>query len=143
MYLLDTNVISELRKVRSGRAEPTVAAWAEAVDAGYLYLSAMTILELELGVLSLERRDSVQGAVLRGWLDKQVIPEFSSRTLPVDSRVALCCARLHVPDRRSERDALIAATALVHGLTVVTRNVEDFRATGVALLNPWQATAGG
>lgn len=141
MYLLDTNVISELRKVRSGRAEPALAEWAETVDAGHLYISAITILELELGVLSLERRDPRQGALLRGWLDSQVVPQFSSRTLSVDSKVALCCARLHVPDRRSERDALIAATALVHGLTVVTRNVEDFRATGVALLNPWQAQA--
>lgn len=141
MFLLDTNVLSELRKVRSGRADPHVAAWAESVDAKELYVSAITILELELGVLSVERKDVAQGAMLRSWLEQQVLPEFSARTLPVDTAVALRCARLHVPDRRGERDALIAATALVHGMTVVTRNVSDFLPTGVSILDPWQGAA--
>lgn len=137
MFLLDTNVVSELRKVRAGKADPNMAAWAERVDAAELFLSAITIMELELGVLSLERKDASQGAILRTWLEQQVLPEFSGRILPIDSVVALRCARLHVPDRRGERDALIAATALVHGMTVVTRNIVDFQHTGVPLLNPW------
>lgn len=137
MYILDTNVVSELRKVRFGKADANLIAWTENVDAADLYLSAITILELELGVLSVERRDGPQGAILRSWLQQLVLPEFSERTLPVDTVVAQRCARLHVPDKRSERDALIAATALVHGMTVVTRNVADFKPTGVPVINPW------
>ncbi|OAI19801.1 twitching motility protein PilT [Methylomonas koyamae] len=139
MYVLDTNVVSELRKIRIGKADANVAAWADSVDAADLFLSVITLMELELGVLSIERKDAGQGAVLRAWLEQQVLPEFSERTLPVDIAVALRCAKLHVPDKRGERDALIAATALVHGMALVTRNVADFRATGVTILNPWEA----
>ena len=139
MFVLDTNVVSELRKVRMGKADANVAAWAQSVDAADLFVSALTILELELGVLQVERKDANQGALLRLWLEQQVLPEFAGRTLPVDAVVAQRCARLHVPDRRGERDALIAATALVHGMTVVTRNVADFKPTGVPLINPWEA----
>ena len=139
MFVLDTNVVSELRKVRLGKADANVATWTESVDAADLFVSAITILELELGVLSIERKDAAQGAMLRAWLEQHVLPEFSGRTLPVDTAVAQRCARLHVPDKRSERDALIAATALVHGMTVVTRNVADFEPTGVKILNPWEA----
>lgn len=139
MFVLDTNVVSELRKVRLGKADANVAAWAESVDAADLFVSAITIMELELGVLSIERKDTTQGAMLRSWLEQHVLPEFSARTLPVDTAVAQRCARLHVPDKRGERDALIAATALVHGMTVVTRNVADFILTGVPILNPWEA----
>jgi len=138
MYALDTNVVSELRKVRLGKADARVVAWADSVDAADLFVSAITIMELELGVLAIERKDSAQGAVLRAWLEQQVLPEFSTRTLPIDTAVAQRCARLHVPDRRGERDALIAATALVHGMTVVTRNVVDFQLTGVGVFNPWE-----
>lgn len=137
MYVLDTNVVSELRKVRTGKADANVAAWAATVDAAALFVSAITIMELETGVLLVERRDAVQGAMLRTWLAQHVLPEFTGRVLPVDTAVAQRCAKLHVPDRCADRDALIAATALVHGMTVVTRNVADFVATGVALLNPW------
>ena len=137
MYVLDTNVVSELRKVRLGKANANVAAWAERVDAADLFVSAITIMELELGVLSIERKDAAQGAVLRAWLEEHVLPEFSERTLPIDTAVAQLCARLHVPDRRGERDALIAATALVHGMTVVTRNVADFEPMEVTIVNPW------
>jgi len=140
MYLLDTNVVSELRKVRTGKADPNVAKWAEEVEAALLHLSVIVVPELELGVVQLERRDPSQGAMMRGWLETQVLPAFEGRILPVDIAVARCCARLHSPDPRAERDALIAATALVHGLTVVTRNVVDFQATGVTLLNPWSPT---
>ncbi len=138
MYVLDTNVLSELRKVRLGKTDANVTAWAESVDAADLFVSAITIMELELGVLSVERRDTTQGAMLRSWLEQYVLPEFSGRTLPVDTAVAQRCARLHVPDKRAERDALIAATALVHGMAVVTRNVADFKPTGVTVVNPWE-----
>jgi hypothetical protein len=94
---------------------------------------------LELGILLIERKDAHQGALLRSWLEQHVLPEFSGRTLPIDTAVAQRCARLHVPDKRGERDALIAATALVHGMTVVTRNVADFLPTGVSLVNPWES----
>lgn len=139
MFVLDTNVVSELRKVRFGKADANVTAWAESVDAADLFVSAITIMELELGVLSIERKDASQGAMLRSWLEQHVLPEFSGRTLSVDTAVAQRCARLHVPDKRGASDALIAATALVHGMTVVTRNVVDFTPTGVAILNPWDA----
>ena len=129
----------QLRKVRLGKANANVAAWTQSVDAADLFVSAITILELELGVLSIERKDAAQGSLLRAWLEQHVLPEFSGRTLPVDTAVAQRCARLHVPDKRGERDALIAATALVHGMTVITRNVADFKPTGVKILNPWEA----
>ncbi|UXY52017.1 type II toxin-antitoxin system VapC family toxin [Pseudomonas tohonis] len=137
MFLLDTNVVSELRKARQGRADPGVVTWAGSVNAKTLYLSAISLMELETGVLGIERKDAAQGALLRTWLNQQVLPGFAGRVLAVDATVALACARLHVPDRKSERDALIAATALVHGLTVVTRNLADFEGTGVPLINPW------
>ncbi len=138
MYLLDTNVVSELRKARTGRADPNVEVWVGRVDAADLFISVITVLELELGVLSIERRDVGQGALLRSWLEQRVLPAFAGRTLPVDISVAQRCARLHVPNRRGERDALIAATALVHGMTVVTRNEADFLPTGVMVVDPWQ-----
>ena len=140
MYLLDTNVVSELRKVGDGRADPGVMAWLAGTDASSCYVSALTLMELEIGILRVERRDPTQGNLLRRWMESRVMPEFAERTLPVDTTVALRCARLHVPDPRAERDALIAATALVHGMRVVTRNVADFAATGVPLLNPWTAS---
>ncbi|KMM74778.1 twitching motility protein PilT [Xanthomonas sp. NCPPB 1128] len=138
MYVLDTNVLSELRKVRLGRADANVAAWTESVDAADLFISAITVMELELGILSIERKDATQGAMLRSWLEQHVLPEFAGRTLPIDTAVAQRCARLHVPDKRGERDALIAATALVHGMAVVTRNVSDFEPTGVPVVNAWE-----
>lgn len=140
MFLLDTNVISELRKAGDGKANPAMMAWVRGADAGQMFVSSLTLMELEIGILRVERRDALQGARLREWFETRVLPEFAERTLAVDTAVALRCARLHVPDPRSERDALIAATALVHGLTVVTRNTVDFVATGVALVDPWRAS---
>ncbi|MFV1984860.1 MAG: type II toxin-antitoxin system VapC family toxin [Thiohalomonadales bacterium] len=137
MYLLDTNVLSELRKAKSGKADENVVTWASSVSATSLFISVITLLELETGILLIERRDPAQGAVLRSWLNMHVLPAFSDRILVVDIVVAQCCAKLHVPDPRADRDAIIAATALVHGMTMVTRNVDDFEATGIEILNPW------
>ena len=134
IYLLDTNVISELRKPK---ADANVVAWAKSVMAPRMFISVITLKELETGVLRMERRDPAQGKVLRTWLKRHVIPAFDGRILPVDTAVALRCAHLHVTDLANESDALIAATALVHGLTVVTRNINDFKFSGVTLINPW------
>ncbi|KMY85735.1 VapC toxin protein [Candidatus Paraburkholderia calva] len=138
MFLLDTNVISELRKAGDGKADINVVTWLGSADATTFYLSAITLMEIEFGILRIERCDPVQGVRLRSWMVHHILPEFADRILPVDTAVALCCASLHVPDPRPERDAFIAATALVHGMTIVTRNVADFRTTGVPLLNPWE-----
>ncbi len=136
MYLLDTNVISALR--RPDKADPLLKEWAASVPVSRFYLSVISILEIEHGVLLKMRKDKKQGALLlRAWVDDEVLPRFEGRILPIDVEVALQCAKLHVPDPQPERDALIAATALVHKLTVVTRNVNDFLPTGVQLLNPW------
>ena len=137
MFLLDTNVLSELRKARLGRADERVVAWAGAQAADEQFVSVVTLGELERGVLLKERRDPRQGAVLRKWLDADILPGFEGRTLPIDRAVAVRAAALHVPDPRGAYDALIAATALVHGLTVVTRNTDDFAAMNVRLLDPW------
>jgi predicted nucleic acid-binding protein len=139
MYLLDTNVLSELR--REDRADRHVWSWATGTPVQQFWVSSMSIFEIERGILRVERRDAVQAARLRSWLDR-VLQLFEGRVLPVDVTVARRCAALHVPDPRPERDAFIAATALSHGLTVVTRNVADFEPMGVALLNPWIAIGG-
>jgi len=136
MYILDTNVISELRKAR--KTHPNVRKWAERLPSVDLYISVISVLELEIGILLIHRRDKDQGAILRVWMDSHVLPTFSGRILPIDTAVAQRCATLHVPNPRSDRDALIAATALVHGLTVATRNVADFEPTGVSVVDPWE-----
>lgn len=134
MFLLDTNVVSELRK-RSPDAN--VLRWSRSHMASSLFISSITLLELETGVLRVERRDPIQGAAFRTWLEHHVLKAFAGRILAVDTAVAKRCSQLHIPDPRSECDALIAATALVHGMTVVTRNTADFQPCNVALLNPW------
>ncbi|PYE87154.1 type II toxin-antitoxin system VapC family toxin [Phyllobacterium leguminum] len=138
MYLLDTNVISELRKVRAGKADANVARWSREVPGASLYLSVIVVQELEIGTLQLERKDPTQGAVLRSWLDEHVLPLFNNRILPVDTNVARRSAMLHVPNPRPYRDSFIAATALTFGMTLVTRNTTDFVGTHVTLLNPWE-----
>ena len=137
MHLVDTNVISELRKAKAGNADKNVVRWASSVPETGLFLSVISLMELEVGVQRMERRNPGQGKALRVWLEQQVLPFFSDRILAVNVDVARRCARLHVPNRLPDRDALIAATALVHSLTVVTRNTGDFEPAGVPLLNPW------
>jgi len=136
MYILDTNVVSELRKAK--KANQNVKAWAQPLPSASLYISVISVLELEIGILLIERRDKEQGAILRAWMDRHVLPTFSGRILAIDTAVARRCATLQVPNPRSDRDALIAATALVHGMTVVTRNVADFERMEVDVLNPWE-----
>lgn len=136
MFLLDTNVISELRK--GSRADEGFVRWMSKADPDDLYVSVIGIMENESGALRLARRDKAQGAILLSWIHERIIPAFEGRILPVDLRVAMRCAALHVPNPRGYRDALIAATALVHGLVMVTRNVRDFEPTGVTIVNPWE-----
>lgn len=135
-YLLDTDVISELRK-SAQRGDPTVRTWAQRQPTSELWISVITVMEIEIGVARLERRDATQGAVLRKWLENNLLTAFATRTLPIDIAVVRRAAAMHVPDPRPERDVLIAATALNHNLVVVTRNLTDFRPLGVVLLNPW------
>ncbi len=138
MHLLDTNVVSELRKVASGRADPRVARWIEAVATDELHISVVTLHELEHGVRLAERSDPERGAVLRRWLDDHVPRAFGGRILPVDAAVARLAAGFHVPDPAPFRDALIGATAIVHGLTMVTRDVGGFaRYPGIRIVDPW------
>jgi predicted nucleic acid-binding protein len=139
MFLLDTNVVSELRKARAGRADKNVVAWAAGASAASMFVSVITLQELEIGVLLAERRDPPKGAILRRWLEEQVLPAFGERMIPVDTAVARRGAVLHVRNPGPIRDSLIAATALVHGLSVVTRNVADFAPMGVEVIDPWQA----
>lgn len=137
MYLLDTNIISELRKAPSGKANENVINWASSVSSTSLYLSVITILELQTGILLKKRKDPTQASILQNWLTNKVFPAFTHRIIPIDTDVAIKCASLHVPNPQSERDALIAASALTHGMTVVTRNIKDYKSSKVSVHNPW------
>jgi toxin FitB len=138
MYLLDTNIISESRKLGTSKIDPHAANWLATVDVETTFISAMTVFELERGVQLMERRDARQGAALRRWFDDQFMATYENRTLPLSRAVALICAGLHIPDPKSERDAWIAATAIDAGLTLVSRNVADFVGMGVGLINPFE-----
>lgn len=141
MYLLDTNVISEMRKIGDGRANANVVAWQATIGFENFYLSPVTIMELQLGILRLLQRLPEQSQVLRSWFDEFVLPTFERRILPINEHIAVRCARLHVPRNSPHNDAWIAATALVHNMAVVTRNVADFAPMGVRVINPWEIPA--
>jgi predicted nucleic acid-binding protein len=138
MFLLDTNVISELRKTTENKINPGVKEWAETKMPSTMFLSVITIFELELGILRLERRDKKQGQILRKWLSQLVLPAFVDRVLPINTAIAVRSASLHVSNPSSDRDAMIAGTAIEHHLTLVTRNTVDFDLTKVKLINPWE-----
>ena len=139
MILLDTNFVSELRKIALGRADPQVARWDRQQKADQLFLSVMSLYEIEKAILLQERRNPKQSAVLRNWLDGTLIPAFAGRIIAVDVPVAAMAARLQIPNPRPIADSLIAATAIIHGLTIATRNTADFSGLPVALFNPWLA----
>ena len=139
MYLLDTNIYRELRLLPKGKADPNVQAWAATIRTEQFYTSVIVAMEIERGVLSMERKDPIQGAVLRHWYHTIFEPSMNGRILPIDHNTARICATLHVPNKVPENDSWIAATATQHGLTLVTRNVKDFEHTGTKLLNPFQA----
>jgi toxin FitB len=136
MFLLDTNVVSELR---SGKPHQSTAvrSWAQGQPLQQLYLSAVTVMELEMGVLRMERQDQPQGNTLRRWA-AAVLKQFAGRVLPFGRETARRCAAMHVPDTKSMRDSMIAAMALEHGMILVTRNWADFDGTSVKLINPWE-----
>ena len=138
MFLLDTNILSELR--RPHKANPHVLQWAAKSNLCDMYLSVISILEIEMGILRVQRHDVAQANILFDWLESHILRQFQGRILDVDIAVARCCAALHIPNPQAERDALIAATALTHHLTVVTRNTKDFIATGANLFNPFDVT---
>ena len=139
MFLLDTNTISELRKIALGRAHANVAAWERVHLPSELFVSVITLLEIEVGILRLAQKDRGRSETLKQWRDAHVLPFFEGRIFEVTQDISARCAALHVPKSRPAHDALIAATAIVHGLTVVTRNTVDFGAMGVKMLNPWES----
>lgn len=138
MYVLDTNVLSELRPGKPQQS-PQVRAWAATIPSSQFFISAITLLEQEIGIQLKERREPPQGTALRAWFDA-LVENFSGRILPFDAAAAKRCAAMHVPDKKQFRDSMIAATALEHGFTVVTRNVADFQMPGVKVINPWEHT---
>ncbi|KXF75293.1 twitching motility protein PilT [Paramesorhizobium deserti] len=141
MLLLDTNVVSELRKVASGKADPNVVVWNETVDPAETFISSVILHELEIGVRLVEHNDRAAGKVLRNWLENTVLTAFSGRILPLDEAAAVQAAQWHVPNPKPINDAFIAATAFTRRMTLVTRNIKDFEGMGVALVNPWDMPA--
>lgn len=137
MYLLDTNIVSEIRKIHTNKVDKGVQNWFENIKLGDTFISSVTITELETGILLLARKDKVQADVLQKWFTQRILPEYATRILPMDTRVARICATLHVPNPKSTNDAYIAATAIAHDLTLVTRNLVDFQGIDVDLLNPF------
>lgn len=137
MFLLDTNAVSEFRKIEIGKANAGIVAWSDSNDIELAYISVITVMEIEQGILRLARKDKRQAERLGVWRDK-ILAVFEGRIIPVTTDIALCCAGFHVPDKSPANDALIAATAKIHGLTVVTRNDKDFHFDGVKVFNPFR-----
>lgn len=140
MYLIDTNVLSEFRKLFTGRADQSFSRWFDGVAVEQLYVSVMTLFEIEYGILRLQRHDARQALVLSDWFE-QAKAQMQGRIIDIDPAIALRCAALHIPDARSQRDSFIGATALVHGLTLLTRNIRDFQGMGIEIINPWEQPA--
>lgn len=138
MYLLDTNIISELKKLDSGKIHPQVQRWAYSINLMQTKISVVSIIEIRTGILSLARKDQAQAASLDNWFTNRLLPAYRTRTLSVDTEVALICAQLHIPAKRPINDAYIAATAIAHNLTPVTRNVRDFQGLPLMLENPFE-----
>ena len=138
MYLLDTNIVSELRKLETGKIHPQVYRWIKSNGFTHTYISAVTLAEIQTGILSLARKDQAQAASLDNWFTNRLLPAYRTRTLSVDTEVALICAQLHIPTKRPINDAYIAATAIAHNLTLVTRNVRDFQGLPLMLENPFE-----
>ncbi|MBA3519812.1 MAG: type II toxin-antitoxin system VapC family toxin [Rhizobiales bacterium] len=135
MFLLDTDVLSASR--RPEKAGQGLETWVANTNPRDMFLSAVSILEIKIGALRLSRRDQRRGAALDEWIRDRVLTKFEGRIIPFDALTALRCAPFHVPNTPPERDAMIAATALQHRFTIVTRNVRDFQRMGVPYLNPW------
>jgi len=138
MYLLNTNIISELKKLDSGKIHPQVQRWAYSINLMQTKISVVSIIEIRTGILSLARKDQAQAASLDNWFTNRLLPAYRTRTLSVDTEVALICAQLHIPAKRPINDAYIAATAIAHNLTLVTRNVRDFQGLPLILENPFE-----
>ena len=138
MYLLDTNIVSELRKLETGKIHPQVYRWIKSNGFTHTYISAITLAEIQTGILSLARKDKAQAASLDNWFTNRLLPAYRTKTLPVDTKVALIYAQLNVPNKRPINDAYIAATAIAHKLKLVTRNIQDFQGMPITLENPFE-----
>ncbi|MEF0938579.1 type II toxin-antitoxin system VapC family toxin [Rhizobium sp. BR 362] len=139
MYLLDTNIVSDVRRARSGKANQGVLDWIAPIPEQLLFISAITLFEIELGILQVDRRDKVQGTALRNWMEQGVKVAFQGRIVAINEQIALRCAHYNVPDPRELRDAFIGATAWERGFILVTRNTRHFQGMDIELLNPWSA----
>jgi predicted nucleic acid-binding protein len=135
LFLLDTNVVSELRK--AARCDARVTAWQAAQKPEACFLSVITLLEIRLGIELARKSDREKAGVLEAWFEQRVKPGFAGRIIAVDEKISEMCGRLHAQRPRSFRGGLILSTAAVHSLTVVTRNVKDFADSGVAVIDPW------
>ncbi len=144
MYLFDTSAITELRKAKHKnkkfKADPGLIEWVKHVDHSTIYVSSIAFMEIEIAILSMEKKNKHQGKLLRNWFDELVKPAFDGRVIAFDQAIALKCAALRVPDPHRMRNAIVAATALVHKMILVTKNEKDFIYTGVDIVSPWITT---